>query len=580
MTVPASPWALAGLAAALLAIDPRGLGGLHVKAGAGPVRERFLNLASGLMGGPAPRRVPPGISQARLTGGLDIGRTLDGGRPVIEDGVLAGADGGTLLLPMAERLSPSVAATIAMAMDTGMVPIERDGLSATRPARFAVIALDEAGSDEEPLAPLLADRMGLHIGLDGIGWRETDDWSVSTAQIAEARQRLAGVEKDELLLPSLCALAGASRSMRAALFLLRAARASSALRAGARIEAQDAALAVLLVLGPSAFARPEEEAAQDDPPPAQPPPDQPPQESGDDSQPSPEMAAEMLVKAAQASLPQDLLARLASASVPRSAASDAGRAGVPDRPGTRGRAIGIASTPPLAASRIDVPATLRAAAPWQRLRRTRAGLAPGRPIVRKDDFQYLRIRQKAGTLAVFAVDASGSAAIERLAEAKGAVELLLAQCYVRRDSVALIAFRGTSATTLLEPTRSLVRAKRALAGLPGGGATPLAGGLMAALTLAGAARRRGQRVTTVVLTDGRGNIALDGTADRERAADDTQRAARLMRASGLPAILIDTATRPQARAEDLARVMGAEYLALPRAGAASLARAIDARMAS
>ena len=41
-----------------------------------------------------------------------------------------------------------------------------------------------------------------------------------------------------------------------------------------------------------------------------------------------------------------------------------------------------------------------------------------------------------------------------------AVELLLADCYVRRDRVALIAFRGNGAELLLPPTRSLVRAKR------------------------------------------------------------------------------------------------------------------------
>ena len=54
-----------------------------------------------------------------------------------------------------------------------------------------------------------------------------------------------------------------------------------------------------------------------------------------------------------------------------------------------------------------------------------------------------------------------------MAEAKGAVELLLADCYVRRDRVALIAFRGTDAELLLPPTRSLARARRSLAGLPG-----------------------------------------------------------------------------------------------------------------
>ena len=57
----------------------------------------------------------------------------------------------------------------------------------------------------------------------------------------------------------------------------------------------------------------------------------------------------------------------------------------------------------------------------------------------------------------------------RLAEAKGAVELLLAQAYAKRDQVALIAFRGTGAEVLLPPTRSLVQGKRRLSALGPGG---------------------------------------------------------------------------------------------------------------
>ena len=127
------------------------------------------------------------------------------------------------------------------------------------------------------------------------------------------------------------------------------------------------------------------------------------------------------------------------------------------------------STTVLRDRRARADATLRAAAPWQKLRgspETPAGTAGARPIaVRASDFRIRRHEAAQGTLTIFVVDASGSAALHRLGEAKGAVEMLLADCYVRRDSVALIAFKGLASTIELPPTRSLTRAKRMLAGL-------------------------------------------------------------------------------------------------------------------
>ncbi|MDN2566033.1 VWA domain-containing protein, partial [Aquibium sp. A9E412] len=195
----------------------------------------------------------------------------------------------------------------------------------------------------------------------------------------------------------------------------------------------------------------------------------------------------------------------------------------------------------------------------------------GRPLViRADDFRYRRYRQRTESTAIFAVDASGSTALERLGEAKGAIELLLGDCYVRRDHVALIAFRGARAEMLLEPTRSLTRAKRSLTGLPGGGPTPLAGGMMRSLELAAHLRQKGQAPLVILMTDGRGNVALDGSADRAAARRDAERVARQGAALGVRTVLIDIARRPREEARSLADAMHADYCLLPRADAAAV----------
>jgi magnesium chelatase subunit D len=168
--------------------------------------------------------------------------------------------------------------------------------------------------------------------------------------------------------------------------------------------------------------------------------------------------------------------------------------------------------------------------------------------------------------------------VARLAEAKGAVEQLLARAYSRRDHVALLTFRGQAAELLLPPTRSLVMTKARLRGVPGGGATPLAGGLRLALDTALRARARGMTPTIALLTDGRGNVALDGSADRAQSDIETTQMARAIRATGCTALVIDTAQRPQPRLAELARNMGARYLALPRIGGGRLAAALGASL--
>ena len=194
----------------------------------------------------------------------------------------------------------------------------------------------------------------------------------------------------------------------------------------------------------------------------------------------------------------------------------------------------------------------------------------------KDDVRVRRFEARSASVTIFAVDASGSAAFTRLAEAKGAVELLLAQAYVKRTEVALVAFRGSDAQLLLPPTRSLTRARRALTELPGGGGTPLAAGLSMVCTLGTGLTRRGYTPLLVLLTDGRGNIALDGSTNRAAATEDAMKAGRAIAAAGLAGMVIDISPRPRPEAAAIASAMRARYVPLPQASAATLSKVIGA----
>ncbi len=565
-------WYDASWAAALFAVDPVGTG-VVLRALAGPVRARWLALLRSLLPAGPVRTIPLNVPDSRLLGGLDLAATLQAGRPVAERGILAEADGGVVLLAMVERLPLGAAARIAAVIDQGDVVVARDGPMRRHAARIGVIAIDEGMAEDERAPAGLRDRLAFHVDLADIGARVIDGPLPSTAQVAAARLLLPQVRAHGDVLDGLCHTAAALgiTSVRVPLSALRAACATAALAGRDTVLDADAALACRLVLAPRATMLPTAEPQPADAPPA-PEPSEPPE--GAETQPVPDgVLQDMLVQAAKAAIPAGLLAQLTAGDSPRSRAPTAGAAGTLQNAGRRGRPVGTRPGDPRGGARLDLIATLRAAAPWQRLRQREQ---TGRVEIRRDDFRVTRTKQQAETTTIFVVDASGSQAFNRLAEAKGAVELLLADCYVRRDRVAVLAFRGTAAQVLLPPTRSLVRAKRSLAGLPGGGGTPLAAGIDAGFMMADGIRRRGGTPTLVLLTDGRANVAQDGKGGRARADADAMAAARQVRAARLTALLVDTSPRPHPASQRLAAEMDARYVPLPYADAAALTRAVRA----
>jgi len=176
--VPAGPhpeqvWGDALWVQALLTVDAHGLGGVHLRAGAGPVRDRWLaGLRSLLPAGDALRRMPGHIADDRLLGGLDLSATLALGKPVAQRGLLAESHGGVVLVPMAERLSAANAGRLAAALDSAEVGFERDGISARWPARFGLLAFDEGGEDDHPLAATLLDRLAFQLDLRALSLRD------------------------------------------------------------------------------------------------------------------------------------------------------------------------------------------------------------------------------------------------------------------------------------------------------------------------------------------------------------------------------------------------------------------------
>jgi len=582
----ATAWTDAVTAALVFAVDPVGIGGILLRARAGPVRERWLaGLRAVLPPSQALRSLPLHIADGRLLGGLDLNATLLAGRPVAERGLLTEADGGVLLLAMAERLPQATQAHVTAAMDAGETRVERDGLSLRLPARFGVVALDE-GLEDEAAPAGLRDRLAVHLDLTEIAIGDTEAFAVEPAEIVAARVRLAGLRPNQEQIEAICGAAAALGilSLRAPMLALRVAAANAAFAEHDEVEQDDIALAARLVLAPRALIFPQADQPEQPPPPPEPEADQTPPDDQPEPQPSDLDKAmdEVILAAVQAALPPDVLAALRAAAG-RSRSRSHGKAGALQKSNSRGRPAGVLRGELRAGARLNVIETLRAAAPWQPLRRRQAeaaGQALGRPriLISKDDFRIARFKQRAETATIFVVDASGSAALHRLAEAKGAVELLLADCYIRRDQVALIAFRGTSAELLLPPTRSLARAKRSLAGLPGGGGTPLAAGLDAALALADQISRKGQTPTVILLTDGRANIARDGGPGRPRAEQDAMAAARQLRAAGITVVLVDTSPRPSPSGAALAKEMGARYLPLPHADATVLSEAVKASL--
>ena len=589
----------------LLQIDPSGFGGIWLRAPFGPVRERWLRhlLAAGLN----TVKVPGSVDMERLLGGIDLSLTLQTGSLHMQSGLLQQADQGVVCISMAERFPDALMAPMTQAMDTQSLPPLRmsDGSESAPRTQFGVVALDESMDDEPPIGKSLQERLGLWFDLQALAPSDVPelefsqlyqgnasdqalDIRISAEKLRQARQLLPHIQwsDDQALAVCATALGLGIDSLRAPTLALRIACCHAALNMRSRVSDEDLEFAARRVLAPRATRwpapaeqqpapdtsqeaeqEPPDQQAQQDPPPA----DQSSQDEPPTDSPSAEDLQDMMIASALASLPPNLLDNLLT-KPGSSQGNSSGRSGQFRSGMQRGRPLPPRPGRPAGHARLHVLATLRAAAPKQKLR---SGAGQGRVAIRSEDFHVHRFQQNSASCMILALDASGSAALQRLAEAKGAVELLLQQSYARRDSVCIVAFRGAKAQLLLPMTRSLVRAKRAMTGLPGGGGTPLALALKMACEQSIQLQRQGVTPILVVLSDGRANVTLQGLGGRVQAQADALLWVQQWRQTGHRSLWIDTSIQPDPQVQNLADAMGASYMPMPQVQAQRMANAMD-----
>jgi magnesium chelatase subunit D len=502
--------------------------------------------------------LPLGATEDRVCGTIDIERALAAGRKAFDPGLLARANRGFLYIDEVNLLEDHLVDLLLDVAVTGINKVEREGISVEHPASFVLIG---SGNPEEgELRPQLLDRFGLHAEvttenylqnrIDIVERREgydrnrdpfcksyDADQEQLRKRITKARANLSKTNVDRSVLEKIAQLCADLKvdGHRGELTIMRAARALAAFE-GRKAVTEDHVKRVSAMalrhrlrrdaLDETATSEQVQQAVDEVFPNPAPPqsssgngggdtqdldrpgkvnkdaPRQRRSASGSSSRPnetdvlSPPAVEK---RSGELRLDEQMKSERGDKSRSQSRRASGAKAAVGQTRGRYTRAVTFRS----AGARIAIDATLRALVGLD------SSLREGRPAqVSSEALRYKLLKHKQGRLFIFAIDASGSMAANRIARAKSTILKLLRKSYLNRDSVAIVSFHGTTANVDLPPSRSILRARRVLDSLRMGGSTPLGLGLVTTIELLELVGNKFGESVVLLFTDGRSNVPL------------------------------------------------------------------------
>ena len=539
------------LAFELTAINPSLFGGIILKGATHDHMEPILNFFK--KADLKLNKIFSNFSIADLNGGIDPLESLQKGHLVHRKGILNRS--GWFLCTSLNEMPKALQSMLNHQMDNMKLG--------------PLLAFDDGFRKNEISSPKLCDRLAFSIDFTDVRFNQyfpnffsTISPTVQKAEITEAQIQSVVVSAVQFGIDDI----------RPAYMTITAAQYLAALDDRGTVEQNDLNLAATLILAHRAQVVPEEidNDQQDD---TQKENEENIKEENEQKKNNEiNLPTEVLIEAIKASLPDNIYEHLRN-NIRQKAKTGSGF-GNRQKSKVKGRPKPSRNVTPGDQERIDIVSTLRSAAPWQKLRKQQLKTSKN-IVILPGDLHTFNFEDRSERVIIFLVDASGSAAMNRLGESKGAIELMLADSYARRDFVSLISFRDTSAEILLPPTRSLVQTKKRLGSLMAGGGTPLATGLDAGIKLAQNCKRSGKMPSLAILTDGKANIDLDGLPNREKALSDSVLVSEIGKKLDMKSVFIDCGKRPNNNLKSLATSMGGNYVSLPRTNATKISNLIQ-----